>query len=59
MGVPLHVIRVPDRRLHGVPLLQQHLHERGGDVAVPSGHACRLLVLTRRHGSRRPPLPSL
>ena len=48
---------VPDRRLHGVALLQQHLDERGADVAVPSGHARRLqlLLVARRRRHRRPP----
>ena len=34
--------RVPDRRLHGVALLQQHLDECGGDVSAPAGHARRI-----------------
>ena len=29
---------VPDRRLHGVALLQQHLDERGADVVVRRRH---------------------
>ena len=44
---------VPDRRLHGIPLLQQHLDERGADVPAASGDAGHLLVAARRH--RRSP----
>ena len=44
---------VPDRRLHGIPLLQQHLDERGADVPDASGDAGHLLVAARRH--RRSP----
>jgi hypothetical protein len=39
--------RVPDRRLHGVALLQQHLDERRGDVAAPTHHARRPHLVTR------------
>ena len=49
---------VPDRRLHGVAFLQQHLNERGADVAISSGHARRLQlrrVARRRRHRRRPP----
>lgn len=52
VGVALLVLGVPHRRLHGVALLQQHLDEQRRDVAVPSGHARRLLPLLtcrRRH----------
>jgi len=44
---------VPDRRLHGIPFLQQHLDERGADVPAASGDAGHLLVAARRH--RRSP----
>jgi hypothetical protein len=44
---------VPDGRLHGVALLQQHLYERRGDVPVPSGDARHLTLLTPRHGRPR------
>ena len=37
---------VPDRRLHGVAFLEQHLDEHRGDVPITSGHARRLLPAT-------------
>ena len=40
---------VPDRRLHGVALVQQRLDEGGGDVPVPAGHARRRLLVAARH----------
>ena len=47
---------VPDRRLHGIPFLQQHLDERGSDVPGASGNAGLLLAAARRHG-RSPSSP--
>ena len=44
---------VPNRRLHGIRFLQQHLDERGADVPAASGDAGHLLAAARRH--RRSP----